>query len=44
VPLRWTISVKDSQAELKDGLLLIHLPKTRDRRGSEYKVPITEID
>jgi HSP20 family protein len=44
VPLRWTISVKDSNAELKDGVLVIHLPKTRDRRGSEYRVPITEID
>ena len=44
VPLRWAISMKDSKAQLKDGVLLIHLPKTRDRRGSEYKVPITEID
>jgi HSP20 family protein len=44
VPLRWPISVKDSQAELNNGVLVIHLPKTRDRRGSEYKVPITEID
>lgn len=44
VPLRWTISVKDSKAELKDGVLLIHLPKIKDRRGSEYRVPITEIE
>ena len=44
VPLRWTISVKDSTAELRDGVLLIHLPKIKDRRGSEYKVPITEIE
>ena len=44
VPLRWTISVKDSKAEFKDGVLLIYLPKLQDRRGSEYRVPITEID
>jgi HSP20 family protein len=44
VPLRWTISIKDTKAELKDGVLLIHLPKTKDRRGSEYRIPIKEIE
>ena len=44
VPLRWTISVNDSKAELKDGVLMIHLPKAKDRRGSEFKVPIKEIE
>ena len=44
VPLRWTIKIKESKAELRNGVLLIHLPKTLDRRGSEYKVPLTEID
>ena len=44
VPLRWTISVKDTKAELREGVLVIHLPKTRDRRGSEFKVPIKEIE
>ena len=44
VPLRWTISVKDTRAELKDGVLMVHLPKTKDRRGSEFKVPIKEIE
>jgi|ERR1041385_5620285 HSP20 family protein len=44
VPLRWTISVKDTSAELKDGVLLIHLPKINDRRGYEYQIPITELD
>jgi len=42
VPLRWTISVKDATAELANGLLVIRLPKTQERRGSEFKVPITE--
>ena len=44
VPLRWTISVKDTKAELKNGVLMIRLPKTRDRRGSAFKVPIKEIE
>jgi HSP20 family molecular chaperone IbpA len=44
VPLRWTISIKDTRAELKDGVLLIHLPTIKDRRGSEYRIPITEIE
>ena len=42
VPLRWTISVNDATAELANGLLVIRLPKTPERRGSEFKVPITE--
>ena len=44
VPLRWTISVKDATAELRNGVLLINLPKIKDRRGSEFKVPITETE
>lgn len=44
VPLRWTISVKDATAELVDGMLLIDLPKIKDRRGGEFKVPITETE
>ena len=42
VPLRWTISVKDATAEVANGLLVIRLPKIQERRGSEFKVPITE--
>jgi HSP20 family protein len=44
VPLRWTISVKDASAELNNGMLLINLPKIKDRRGSEFKVPIIETE
>jgi HSP20 family protein len=42
VPLRWTISIKDATAELLNGVLLVILPKITDRRGSEFKVPITD--
>ncbi|MFS8084131.1 MAG: Hsp20/alpha crystallin family protein [Acidobacteriota bacterium] len=44
VPLRWTISVKDATADLANGVLVIHLPKIRDRRGSEFRVPISETE
>jgi HSP20 family protein len=44
VPLRWTISVRDATAELSNGVLLINLPKIKDRRGSEFKIPISERD
>jgi HSP20 family protein len=44
VTLRWTISVKDASAELTNGMLLIDLPKIKDRRGSEFKVPIIETE
>ena len=44
VPLRWTISVREATAELADGVLLVRLPKLRDRRGAEFKIPINEKD
>lgn len=42
VPLRWTISVRDATAELINGVLIVHLPKLKDRRGAEFKIPIKE--
>src|SRR5438105_10397576 len=44
VPLRWTIRVKDARAELSHGVLMIHLPKAKDRRGSEFRIPVVEQD
>jgi HSP20 family protein len=43
VHLRWTISIKEARAELANGVLIIHLPKTQDRRGTEFRIPIKEI-
>src|SRR6266581_8599640 len=44
IPLRWTISVQDATAELSNGVLFIHLPKIRDRRGSEFRVTVQDMD
>jgi HSP20 family protein len=44
VTLRWTISVREATAELTNGVLIVRLPKLRDRRGAEFKIPIREKD
>jgi HSP20 family protein len=44
VPLRWTIDVNSATAELSNGMLLVKLPKLKDRRGLEFKIPITQRD
>ena len=42
VPLRWTFSVSDTTAHLKNGVLHIHLPKIEDRRGGEVVITVKE--
>jgi HSP20 family protein len=44
VPLRWPIDVITATAELSNGVLLVKLPKLKDRRGLEFKIPITQKD
>ena len=44
VPLRWTVNVNEATAELKDGVLLVRLPKRKERRGAEFKIQIVESD
>jgi HSP20 family protein len=44
VPLRWTINVNAATAALKDGILIIQLPKQQDRRGAEFKVSVRETE
>src|ERR1700754_163485 len=44
VRLRWTISVKDAVAELKNGILHIRLPKIEDRRGGEFTVSVKDAN
>jgi HSP20 family protein len=43
VPLRWPVNVQAATAELANGMLTICLPKMEDRRGVEFKIPVTEI-
>jgi HSP20 family protein len=42
VPLRWTISVREASAELSNGVLMVRLPKTTDRRGREFKIVVKD--
>jgi len=42
VPLRWTINVAAASAELANGVLLVRLPKTQDRRGKEFKIAVKD--
>ena len=44
VPLRWTINVNAATAELKDGILIVQLPKQKDRRGAEFKVSVRDTE
>jgi HSP20 family protein len=44
VPLRWTVNVRAATAELANGVLIVRLPKQKDRRGAEFKVQIKERD
>ena len=43
VTLRWPISIRDATAELKRGVLHIHLPKMEDRRGEEILVEVKDV-
>lgn len=42
VPLRWTISVREASARLKNGVLLVRLPKIQERRGAEFKITVQD--
>ncbi len=44
VPLRWTINVREASAELANGILLVRLPKTQDRRGREFKIAVKDVN
>ena len=42
VHLRWTFSIHDATARMKNGVLHIHLPKIEDRRGGEVVITVKE--
>jgi HSP20 family protein len=43
VPLRWTINVRNAEAQLENGVLHIRLPKLNDRRGGEFIVAVKDM-
>ncbi|MGI8783901.1 MAG: Hsp20/alpha crystallin family protein [Acidobacteriota bacterium] len=42
VNLHWTIDARRARATLKDGILMIEIPKAPDRRGQAIEIPISE--
>lgn len=42
IPLRWTVSVREATAELRKGVLVVRLPKLKERRGTEFKVAVKD--
>jgi len=44
VPLRWTFSIRDARAELRNGVLHIYLPKIEDRRGEEVLIAVKDVN
>jgi HSP20 family molecular chaperone IbpA len=42
VPLRWTVSIQDSEASVDNGMLVVRMPKIEDRRGVEFKIPVKD--
>lgn len=42
VPLRWTVSIQDATALVAGGMLTISMPKIEDRRGVEFKIPVSD--
>lgn len=44
VPIRWPVSIRDGTAEIKDGILLIRLPKMCDRRGAEFRLAVSAVE
>lgn len=44
VRLHWPVRAAESTAELKDGVLTVRLPKLKERRGGEFKIPVKGND
>jgi HSP20 family protein len=44
VPLRWSINMREATAETSNGVLIIRLPKIVDRRGTEFKIEVTDTN
>ena len=44
LPLRWPICTGEATAEMKDGVLIVRLPKLKDRRGGAHKIEVKDGD
>ena len=44
LPLRWPIRTGEATAEMKDGVLIVRLPKLKDRRGGAHKIEVKDGD
>jgi HSP20 family protein len=44
IKLRWPVRKDRAAAELKDGVLVIRLPKLEDRRGRAHRIEVKESD
>ncbi len=44
IRLHWPVRVGEATAELKNGVLTVRLPKLKERRGGEFKIPIKGKD
>ena len=44
IQLRWPVLKDRATAELKDGVLIIRLPKLEDRRGREHRIEVKESE
>ena len=42
VHLRWTVSIRDTTARMRNGVLHIYLPKIEDRRGGEVVITVQD--
>jgi HSP20 family protein len=40
IPLRWPVRKDGATAALKDGVLIVRLPKLKDRRGGEHRIAV----
>lgn len=41
VSLHWPVNAREAIAELRRGVLTVRLPKQTDRRGAEFRLPIS---
>jgi HSP20 family protein len=41
IALRWPVRISHATAHLRQGVLIVRLPKLKDRRGAEFRITVT---